>query len=66
LVERTGGGVTHPPGDAQALADALANLLADPTRRATMGHAGHTAVRNEFLDSHMAQGMLALYRTLVA
>ena len=65
LVQITQGGVTHPPGDAQALADTLANLLADPARRATLGQSGHTAVRNGFLDSHMAQGMLALYRDIL-
>jgi glycosyltransferase involved in cell wall biosynthesis len=66
LVEKTQGGVTHPPGDAQALADTLATLLANPAHRATLGEAGHTAVRKEFLDSHMAQGMLQIYHSAIA
>ena len=65
LVNITQGGVTHTPGDAQALADTLATLLRDPARRATLGQSGHAAVRSRFLDSDMAQGMLALYRSLI-
>jgi glycosyltransferase involved in cell wall biosynthesis len=65
LIEQTGGGVTHAPGDAQALADTLAELLADPPRRKAMGEAGHAAVRDRFLDRHMAQGMLAIYREAI-
>jgi glycosyltransferase involved in cell wall biosynthesis len=65
LVTETGGGITHPVGDDQVLADALADLLNDPARRATLGQAGHAAVRDRFLDSHMANGMLALYRAAI-
>jgi glycosyltransferase involved in cell wall biosynthesis len=66
LVEQTRGGITHTPGDPTALPDALAQLLNDPQRRATLGQAGHTAVRERFLDSHMAQGMLALYQSAIS
>ncbi|HEY7118699.1 MAG TPA: glycosyltransferase family 4 protein [Tepidisphaeraceae bacterium] len=62
LIEQTHGGVTHKPGDPQALADALAQLLSDPARRAEMARTGHAAVRERFLDTHMAQGMLDVYR----
>jgi glycosyltransferase involved in cell wall biosynthesis len=62
LIEATAGGVTHAPGDARALADALADLLNDPARRQRMAIAGHAAVRDRFLDTHMAEGMLDLYR----
>jgi glycosyltransferase involved in cell wall biosynthesis len=62
LVEATAGGVTHPPGDAAALADALEAFLNDPARRRQMGRAGHAVVRERFLDTHMAQGMLGIYR----
>ena len=66
LVEATGGGVTHAAGDAAALADALAELLDDPGRRAEMGRTGHAAVRGRFLDTHMAEGMLEIYRGAMA
>jgi glycosyltransferase involved in cell wall biosynthesis len=65
LTELTGGGVTHPPGDARALADALADLLNDPARRARLADAGHAVVRERFLDTHMARGMLELYRAAI-
>jgi glycosyltransferase involved in cell wall biosynthesis len=65
LVRETRGGVTHVPGDAAALADALAGLLNDPVRCGALGRDGHAAVRERFLDSHMADGMLALYRAAI-
>jgi glycosyltransferase involved in cell wall biosynthesis len=65
LVEATGGGVTHAPGDAAGLADALEALLNDPARRRTMGEAGHAVVRERFLDRHMAEGMLGVFRGLI-
>lgn len=66
LVAATGGGVTHRPGDAQALADTLAELLHEPDRRAKLGRAGHAATQARFLDSHMAEGMLNVYRSVMA
>jgi glycosyltransferase involved in cell wall biosynthesis len=62
LVERTAGGVLVPPGDAAALADALASLLRDPARRAALGRAGRDAVRGGFTEDHMAAKMLPVYR----
>jgi glycosyltransferase involved in cell wall biosynthesis len=65
LVQATGGGVTHTPGDAAALADALAGVLADVDRRRAMGRAGQAAVRARFLDTHMAEGMLGVFRSAI-
>jgi glycosyltransferase involved in cell wall biosynthesis len=65
LVAATNGGVTHAPGDAEALAGALAEVLNDPARRNAMAAAGHAAVRERFLDTHMANGMLAIYRSAI-
>ena len=61
LVGRTGGGVLVPPGDAEALAEALAALLADPERRAALGRKGWAAVEFAFTDEHMAVNMLNVY-----
>jgi glycosyltransferase involved in cell wall biosynthesis len=61
LVELTGGGVTHEPGNAVALADALELMLNDADARRRMGRDGQAAVRARFLDSHMARGMLEVY-----
>ena len=40
LVAEVGAGIVTPPGDADALADAVRTLVADPTRRAQLGAAG--------------------------
>lgn len=66
LIERTGGGVLTAPGDAAELAHALADLLANPARRAELGARGKQAVKEEFLEEHMAQGMLDIYQELAA
>lgn len=60
LVERSGGaGVLVPPGDASALANALAE------RCAALGRLGRDAVAEQFTDDHMAEGMLNVYESLV-
>ncbi|MGH7029981.1 MAG: glycosyltransferase family 4 protein, partial [Stellaceae bacterium] len=41
-------GVLVPPGDPPALARALADLIGDPARRATLGAAGERRVRGAF------------------
>lgn len=65
LIDATRGGITAPPMNPAALADALASLLADPGRREQMGRDGHAAVASRFLDTHMAQGMLDIYRAAI-
>ena len=64
LIAMTGGGVLVPPGDAAALANALAELLRDPARRAQLGRAGRAAVQDGFTDDHMARKMIDVYRDL--
>ena len=61
LIRITGGGVLTPPGDAPALARALADLLADPNRRAELGRNGRAAVESTFTDDRMAANMLKVY-----
>jgi glycosyltransferase involved in cell wall biosynthesis len=62
LVEATGGGELVPPGDTQALAARLAELMGDQSRRLEMGRRGMQAIRDRFTDDHMATGMLEVYR----
>lgn len=64
LVRLTGGGLLVPPGDADALAAALAGLLRDPTRRTEMGRRGRAAVESTFTDGHMAEKMLRVFESL--
>lgn len=65
LIEATRGGITAPPMNPAALADALASLLADSGRREQMGRDGHAAIASGFLDTHMAQAMLEIYRAAI-
>ena len=48
LVRRARNGILTPPGDAPALAAALAALQAHPARRRQLGAAGAQALRGEF------------------
>jgi len=57
-------GVLVPPRDPDALAQALADLAADPLARARMGERGRERVRQEFSVSRMAAETAALYEEL--
>jgi glycosyltransferase involved in cell wall biosynthesis len=54
-------GLCVPPGDVQALADALAELLGDPERQQQMGAAGRTAVGERFTESRHVEALLDAY-----
>lgn len=59
-LDATGAGVTVPPGDARAIADALNAIAADPARRATMRRAA--AAASDAADwSIEAKGLVHLY-----
>jgi starch synthase len=49
------------PGDAGALARALAELLAEPERAARMGEAGRTRVLRDFSARATVERVLGLY-----
>jgi glycosyltransferase involved in cell wall biosynthesis len=65
LVAQTGGGVLVPPGDPQALADALADLLRDPVRRLQLAESGRRAVESNLTEEQMANRMLGVYQSLL-
>jgi glycosyltransferase involved in cell wall biosynthesis len=54
LIEVTGGGVLHAPGDAGSLADALERLLLDPAQVAQLGRHGREIVGAHFTSDAMA------------
>jgi glycosyltransferase involved in cell wall biosynthesis len=54
-------GLLVPPRDAEALAEALAELLADPDRRAAMGRAGRARVDARFDIRHHVRAVEALF-----
>jgi len=65
LIQQTGGGVLIPPNDANALADALFELLADHPRRAELGNNGHTALHERFTAQAMARETVALLERIL-
>ncbi|HWH71732.1 MAG TPA: glycosyltransferase, partial [Candidatus Sulfotelmatobacter sp.] len=64
LIEATGGGRLCAPGDPQALAEALENLLLHPETARALGQAGQRAVFEKFSAQAMAQAMIAVYQEL--
>ena len=62
IVERTGGGLLVEPDDADALADALMTLRADPELAQAMGRAGSSAVRAHYTVQKMAEQVEAVYK----
>lgn len=57
-------GLLVPPGDPQALAAALIQLLTDPARRAAFARAARPWVETHFGIEQMGAGMLAVYEEL--
>ena len=61
-----GGGVLVPPGDADALAEAMRTLLADPALAARLGAEGRDVVHEWFGIDRMVDESLRLYQGLLA
>jgi glycosyltransferase involved in cell wall biosynthesis len=51
--------------DGDALAEALAELAADPARRRAMGRAGRALIEQHFTDAIVARETLAFYRAIL-
>jgi ABC-type lipoprotein export system ATPase subunit/glycosyltransferase involved in cell wall biosynthesis len=66
LVRLTAGGILTPPGDAQALAEALAGLLRDRQRRTELGRRGRDSVAADFTDERMAANMVRVCETAMS
>lgn len=64
LVEDGVSGLLVPPGDADALAAALAALIADPARRARMGEAGRAQVAAEHDAGREAAWLLRIMASI--
>jgi len=64
LIEATGGGMLCEPGDAKALADVLATVLADRILAGGLAEAGRKAVVSDFSIERMAENLLPSYEQL--
>lgn len=58
-------GILVPPGDPEALANAVANLLDDPQRARALGESGRRRVRDLFSVERMVEGNLEVYREVL-
>ena len=58
-------GVLVPPGEPGAIVEALAALLADPTRRLLMGQAGRRRAAERFSEARMIAGVQDCYRAVL-
>jgi glycosyltransferase involved in cell wall biosynthesis len=65
LIEATGGGLLCAPGDPNALADAIEELLLNPDRARALGAAGRRAVAAQFSAEAMANATLEIYRDVI-
>jgi len=54
-----------PPGDADALADAIDRLAGDPDLRRAFAQAGRALVEREFSSRRVGRDIVALYRSLL-
>jgi glycosyltransferase involved in cell wall biosynthesis len=61
LVEATGGGILHEPGNCAALAEALGRLVDDAVRRRDLAGSGRCAVHESFAVRRMADEAWQLF-----
>lgn len=64
LLGATGGGILCEPDDAQALAEAIEQLLLDEPKRRTLGDEGRQNVIERFGADRMAQQVVEVYQAL--
>ena len=58
-------GFTFPPGDAEALAARVSELLSDPERRTRMGERGYERLINQFTMSRYMENIHGAYRAVL-
>lgn len=65
IIEQGVHGLRTPMGNADALAEALAELLRHPERASALGRAAHARVREKFTAAHSARGVESFYQELL-
>jgi glycosyltransferase involved in cell wall biosynthesis len=58
--------MAFPPGDEDALTDAVASLLADEPRRAAMGAAGRELMQQRYAWDAIAARLVGIYESAAA
>ncbi|MBC9876015.1 glycosyltransferase [Bradyrhizobium sp. INPA01-394B] len=58
--------ITVPPGDAEALGEAIEGLISDPERRRRMGLSGRSRAVSRYSAAAFKDGMESVYRAAVA
>lgn len=66
LIKATGGGVLCAPGSAEALADALEQMLSDPAKLRVMGEAGRSAALKKFSVENLARETVLAFQEIGA
>jgi glycosyltransferase involved in cell wall biosynthesis len=66
VIENGSTGLLVPPGDANALAEAIGQLLSDPVKRARMGEAGSARAREKYSIEQNALLNISVYEGIVA
>jgi len=64
VIGQTGGGILYKPGNPSSLAEALATLLTDESRRKALGETGRAAVLEKFSASAMSDSVASVLETL--
>jgi glycosyltransferase involved in cell wall biosynthesis len=64
LIKATGAGVLCAPGSAEALADSIEQLLADPGKLRTLGEAGRAAAVKKFSVENLARETVEVFQKL--
>ena len=65
ILKATGGGIYTEPGNSDALADALVELLRDPERCRKIGEKGARGVLEHYTSEHMAAASETLYQSFI-
>lgn len=66
VIENGRTGLLFPPGDANALAEGIVDLLGDPGKRARMGEAGSARARGKYSIEQNALLNISMYEGIVA
>lgn len=66
LLKATKGGILYEADDTDALAEALEEMLLNPTRASQLGETGRKAVRERFTEEQMARGVRDVFKKVAS